>query len=265
MSHMGKYVSRDKASWVVKPDVLKQQFSEAQPFEHIVIDNLFIPDALEEIVSKFPDPKEFKWWAYSNPLEKKLAFNDLTQLDPCFRSFFDFMNGPFVDFLKKLTGLDNLIPDPGLNGGGLHQIMPGGKLDVHEDYNIHRGLKAFRKVNAIVYLNKDWKDEYEGHLQIWNGDMTKLEKTVLPIFNRLVVFRTDQGSNHGHPTPLACPEGMSRKSLAVYYYTPATEEELESTPYRSTVFKKLPGSVEPPELEEFRRVRSQGRVENKTT
>ncbi len=264
MSHFNNFIRRDKAQFVLgKVDVAKQQFKDSKPFEHIVIDDIFIPGVLEEIVSQFPDPAEFKWWVYSNPLEKKLAFNDLTKLPPCFQSYFDFMNGPFVEFLKKLTGLDDLVADPGLNGGGLHQIMPGGKLDVHEDYNIHRGLKMLRKLNVILYLNKEWKDEYEGHLQIWNADMTKLEKTVLPAFNRLVVFRTDQTSNHGHPVPLACPEGMSRKSLATYYYTPA--EDIDSIPYRSTVFKKLPGSVEPPELEEFRRVRSQGRVENKTT
>ncbi len=263
MSHFNNYIQRRKAMHVINAAPLKQLFVGAKPFDHVVIDDLFIPEVLEELASKFPDPKEFKWWVYSNPLEKKLAFNDLTQLDPCFKSYFDFMNGDFLEFLKKMTGLEDLIPDPGLNGGGLHQIMPGGKLDVHEDYNIHRGLKAFRKLNAIVYLNKDWKDEYEGHLQIYDADMTKLEKTIAPIFNRLVIFRTDQGSNHGHPTPLACPEGMSRKSLATYYYTPC--EDITAVPYRSTVFKKLPGAVEDPELEEFRRVRSQGRVENKTT
>lgn len=266
MRNASEFIQRQKFHFVGDDKFiteLQKKFLEADPFQHIVIDDLFVPQFLDNLVDKFPNAQELKWWVYNNPLEKKLAFNDLNQLDPCFRKFFDFMNGNFMSFLTKLTGLNEIIPDPALNGGGLHQIMPGGKLDVHEDYNIHRSLKALRKLNVILYLNKDWKDEYEGHLQLWNKDMTKLTQVVAPTYNRLVIFRTDLSSNHGHPIPLACPENMSRKSLATYYYV--NDPDIDSIPYRSTQFKKLPDTPNDPELDEFRKTRSQGRVENKTT
>lgn len=248
----------------IEQESCRKSFSSAEPFHNIAIDGMFHDDIIDELSSSFPDPSQKKWWVYNNALEKKLAFNDLTQLPGCFSKFFEFMNSPvFVTFLEKLTGLKGLVPDPSLNGGGLHQILPGGKLDVHEDYNIHRDLKAFRKVNAILYLNKEWDESYGGYLEFWNKEMTKCVQKFLPLANRLVIFRTDQTSNHGHPVPLASPDGTNRKSLATYYYLPTPE--VATTPYKSTQFKRSPGLDEDPSVDELRKKRSQGRVEDKTT
>ena len=41
----------------------------------------------------------------------------------------------------------------------------------------------------------------------------------IPILNNAVIFRTDCESNHGFPDPIKCPNNVSRKSLALYYYT----------------------------------------------
>jgi len=239
------------------------QFNSASPFPHVVIDNAIDSMALRTLVSKYPSVSEKKWWVYDNALERKYAFNDLTQLDNEFSTFFAEVNSPeFVAQLGRIAGLDNLVPDNALQGGGLHQIVRGGKLDVHEDFNVHHALKAFRKLNMIVYLNEGWDASWGGDLQLWNADMTKCEKSVLPMFNRLVLFRTDMKSNHGHPDPLACPENMTRQSLATYYYVPMTDEEYVST---STQFKKRPLDPSDPELDELRAKRNKGRLANKTT
>lgn len=262
-----RFVKRDKLDLFVNESYIsevRESFASAEPFDNVVLDDLFDDRLLDELISNFPNCDEKKWWVYGNPLEKKLALNDLSQLDPIFLTFFDFVNSlTFVSFLQKLTGVEDLIPDSNLNGGGLHQIMPGGKLDIHEDYNIHRELRALRKVNAILYLNENWRDEWGGHLELWDKDMTRCVKKISPIRNRLVVFRTDQTSNHGHPHPLTCPEGVSRKSLASYYY--AKVQNIDSIPYRSTFFKRLPGTEEDPSLDELRKKRVAGRVEDKTT
>jgi len=240
-----------------------EAFNSAQPFPHVVFDNLLDGDVLSTLVHKYPSVEEKKWWQYDNPLERKFAFNDLSQLDVGFREFFDEANSPeVIAQLARLTGIKDLIPDHTLNGGGLHQIKPGGKLDVHEDYNIHRPMKAFRKVNMIVYVNENWDDSYGGELQLWNADMTCCMKKVSPVFNRVVIFRTDTKSNHGHPDPLTCPEGMTRKSLATYYYIPMTNEEIE---YTSTQFKKRPEDPDSDELNELRVKRNKGRVADKST
>ncbi len=221
---------------------------------------------LRGLALKYPSVEEKKWWQYDNPLERKFAFNDLSQLDVAFRQFFDEANSPeLVGQLGRLAGLENLVPDPTLNGGGLHQIKPGGKLDVHEDYNVHRPMKAYRKLNMITYVNQNWEESYGGELEIWDEAMTKCVKRVLPVFNRTVIFRTDMKSNHGHPTPLTCPEGMTRKSLATYFYVPMTAEEWDAHEYMSTQFKKRPEDADDPEINALRVKRNKGRVADKIT
>jgi hypothetical protein len=85
-------------------------------------------------------------------------------------------------------------------------------------------------------LNKDWKEEFGGHLELWNRDVRQCEAKILPLFNRLVVFGTTDFTFHGHPNPLQCPEGMTRKSLALYYFTNGRPAD-EMTGEHSTLFK----------------------------
>lgn len=237
---------------------LAASFQHASPFPHVVLDGLFEPTALRTLAERFPRAEDVTWWQYDNPLEKKRAFNDLSKLDPSFRRFFDELNSSeFVSQLSKLSGIDGLVADPSLLGGGLHQILPGGKLDVHEDFNVHRELKALRKLNLIVYLNEEWDESYGGHLELWDRDVTCCERKVLPTFNRSVVFRTDCDSNHGHPEPLTCPSDRARNSLALYFYLPADVSSIE---YLSTRYKSRPQDPRDPTLDELRARRSKGRL-----
>jgi Rps23 Pro-64 3,4-dihydroxylase Tpa1-like proline 4-hydroxylase len=119
--------------------------------------------------------------------------------------------------------------------GGLHQIERGGFLDVHIDFNVHPKLRLDRRLNMLIYLNHDWPEEYGGHLELWSRDMTSCEKRILPLFNRTVIFSTTDGSFHGHPRPLSCPEGRTRKSVSLYYYTSGRPEE-ERSPAHDTIF-----------------------------
>jgi hypothetical protein len=97
--------------------------------------------------------------------------------------------------------------------------LPGGLLKVHADFNIHHRTNLDRRLNVIVYLNKDWKEEYGGFFELWNENMSEAVVRLLPLFNRMAIFSTTSTSYHGHPDPLTCPEDRSRKSLALYYYT----------------------------------------------
>ena len=146
-------------------------------------------------------------------------------------------SAPVLRFLQELTGIVGLIPDPWYGGAGPHQIEPGGFLKVHVDFNLHPLLELDRRLNLLVYLNKDWREEYGGHLELWNRDVSRCEKKVLPVFNRTVVFSTTDFSFHGHPEPLACPEGRTRKSVSFYYYSNGRPEEERSAPH-DTIFRK---------------------------
>src|SRR5918995_6168013 len=213
------------------PRSLHEQYASADPFPHIVIDGLFDDADLERVLADFPRPEEMRWMRFESPLEKKLGFyHEDSVLAPAVRAFLDAMNGfEMLLFLEGLTGIDGLIPDPYFGGGGLHQIEPGGFLKVHADFNVHPKLKLDRRLNVLIYLNKDWQESYGGSLELWDREMNHAVVSILPIFNRFVVFATTDYSYHGHPEPLACPPGRMRRSLALYYYTNGRPESERST------------------------------------
>lgn len=216
-------------------------YLEARPFPHIVIDNFLPEKALSEVVDEFPSPEEARWGGFNNPAEKKLALNDAAQIGPLTQVLLNALNSSsFITFLENLTGIEGLIPDPHLWGGGLHQIQRGGYLKVHADFNWYSKLRLDRRLNLLIYLNRDWKEEYGGHLELWNREMTKCEKKISPIFNRCVLFSTTDVSYHGHPDPLMCPEQRTRKSLALYYYTNGRPAG-EASPVHTTLFQRRPG------------------------
>jgi len=218
------------------PGALAKQYRTAAPFPHIVLDGLFDDSLLSDVVRDFPAPAQMKWLSFDNRHEKKLAwYHELGTLADTVRALLDKLNGfETLLWLEALTGIEGLIPDPYYGGGGVHQIEPGGFLKVHTDFNLHPKLKIYRRLNLLVYLNREWKDVYGGHLELWNADRSHCEQRILPLFNRTVVFSTSPISYHGHPQPLRSPDGMTRKSLSLYYYTALPVAE-DTTPH-DTIF-----------------------------
>ena len=220
------------------PATLREQYVNARPFPHIVLDNLFPNEILEEVLADFPRPDEIAWRKFDNNTEKKLGYWHENALRPRIQLFLYEMNSaPLLQFLEALTGIEGLVSDPYYGGAGPHQIEPGGFLKVHVDFNWHPLLKLDRRLNMLVYLNKDWEEEYGGHLELWNRDVSRCEQKVLPVFNRTVVFSTTDFSYHGHPNPLACPEGRTRKSVSFYYYSNGRPDEERSAPH-DTIFRE---------------------------
>ena len=215
-----------------------EAYVNATPFPHIVFDNFFSEEILGRVCEEFPKPGEVNWTLRYHDNSKKLEFNSETQLGEfAWRLITQLNSSTFITFLEKLTGINGLIPDPHLWGGGLHQIERGGYLNVHADFNWHEKLKLDRRLNLLLYLNKDWKEEYGGCLELWDRNMSRCEKKLLPLFNRCVIFNTTDYSYHGHPIPLTCPEGLTRKSLALYYYSNGRPAEEISKPH-STLYQR---------------------------
>jgi hypothetical protein len=191
-------------------------------------------------LEEFPKPVDIKWHNYDRQTEKKLASYDERTFGKNTRSlFYQFNSKPFLEFLSTLTGIPNLISDPYLRGGGLHQIKRGGFLKIHVDFNKHDHLDLDRRLNVLLYLNTNWKEEYGGHLELWDKDMKQCGSKILPVFNRCAIFSTTSFSFHGHPELLQCPEGMTRKSMALYYYTQGRPSN-EVVGIHPTVFKERP-------------------------
>lgn len=211
-------------------------FRSAEPFQHVAMDDFLPKEVIELLIAEFPAPTDPCWQMHGpgrtswqkDPESAKLANDDETKFGPFTRHFMGQLNSAtFIHFLEELTGQKGIIPDPSYSHCGMHSTGRGGRLMMHTDVNRHpHGCQMHQFVNLIFYLNPDWKDEYGGHLELWNHHRQPVRK-IAPIANRAVLFNTGTRSLHGHPQPLTCPPGRRRNSLAVYYYLrerPATEE-----------------------------------------
>ncbi len=221
-------------------------YVSASPFPHAVWDDFFPADFLDEVVAEFPDRDGIPWKFFQHDNSAKRGCGDESLMGPFTRHLLAQLNGQaFVRFLETLTGIEGLIPDPNLEGGGLHRIDPGGRLEIHADFNRHKHLRLDRRLNFLVFLNKDWREEYGGHLELWDRSMSQCEVRLLPVYNRAVLFSTTDQSFHGHPHPLECPEGRARCSLALYYYANGRPKH-ERSPTHSTLYQRRPGQPRRP-------------------
>jgi len=211
---------------------LHEEFITNEPYNHIIIDNLFNAEIANNIYESLPDYNSDKIDAnYNNPIERKKTIQNWTTFNATIYKVMSYFVGTeFTQYMRILTGQKNLEADYGLHGGGIHMHGNGDYLNVHYDYDIHPKLKKQRKLNIITYFTPDWKEEWNGHLELWSHDVKNNQpkecvKRVLPKFNRSIIFDTTQNSWHGLPIPLNTPAGVLRRSLAVYYVIPTDIKE----------------------------------------
>jgi Rps23 Pro-64 3,4-dihydroxylase Tpa1-like proline 4-hydroxylase len=216
-----KVISDDLSSKISA--VAQSEYFFNEPFKHFHIDN-FLPNELADAcLSNFPSIEDDSWEKTNTPeIEVKMRSN--------WKSEFDIPDGivdairllnsaPILTALSNALDIPKLLPDPYFTGGGLNATVRGGLLDIHVDGNYHDATGLNRRVNAILYLNKNWEPGWGGEFGLYNHNGEELVKEIEPIFNRLVVFDTHDYSFHGLPNPLNFPEGDSRKSIILYYYT----------------------------------------------
>jgi hypothetical protein len=217
----------------------RSAWDAAKPFHFVVIDDFLEKDFAEALLREYP-PADPTWTNITYTHQKKkftLTKGFSASINECFVML---ASKDFLDLISQVTGIDGLLADPELLGGGCHQTVNGGFLDVHIDFNVHSVTRNHRRLNAIFYLNKNWKEEYAGFLELWDMHRKTRIANIAPLFNRLVIFETNEISYHGHPVPLNIPEGVSRKSLAVYYYT-ADKKEEDIAPDHNSVYVQTDG------------------------
>jgi Rps23 Pro-64 3,4-dihydroxylase Tpa1-like proline 4-hydroxylase len=211
------------------------EFAAAAPYPHVVIDD-FLPAATAEAVREEFDRTGDGWKHYNHYNERKLALTDVSLMLPHTRALFDALQSDrFVRIVERLTGIEGLLADPDLDGAGLHRCYSGGFLNLHTDFLSHTKNRHWsRQLNLLLYLNRDWPEAWNGSLELWDAELKSCVRKVAPVFNRCMIFHTCEGSYHGHPAPLACPEGESRRSIALYYFRDEGEtRQLQSTYYRA--------------------------------
>lgn len=216
-----------------------EKYQSGKPYHHICLDDFLPMNIIEKVRADLADMPEAER-SFDAAQERFKSQYNPDRLPEYSRALFHAFNSrPFLLFLEEMTGIPGLIPDPYFVGAGIHKTLTGGHLDIHADFNLHPHMKVERRLNILIYLNPEWKEEYGGSFEIWENDMSKKVASFAPTENRMCCFSTGSDTFHGNPEPVNHPDGLPRQSIALYYYTATWDE---SRVRHSTIFKPRPDS-----------------------
>ena len=224
------------------------------PFPHIIQQNFLPKQIVKKAEKEFINFKNFEntgAYKYGN---LKSHFSIYKKMPTNIKKIISFFySKKFIRLLELKFNLSNIKPDWSLWGGGMHSSKTGGNLKIHSDFIFLRKKNTRRVLNLLLYLNSNWKDKWKGDIELWDKKMKKKVKSLSPSLNNVLIFRTDKESNHGFPDSIKCPKNITRKSIALYYYT----EENNILPIKvkmrknyTTQWKKRPGTNDPEFMED---------------
>lgn len=219
------------ARLLAEKDALRDRFLAGKPYPHLVLDNFFDPEVLDRVAAEFPERGGRDWLSYDTANEIKQTSRGLVDL-PAFSQTFlwQMCAPPMMRVLREITGQADLCVDPLFHGGGMHESFRGGWLNMHADWTQHPVLPLTRRLNMIVYLNRDWDAAWGGALELRGTEDAGAVAKVEPIFNRAVIFPTTAETLHGFPDPMTCPADRSRKSVSLFYWSPDPEAIKQGAP-----------------------------------
>jgi hypothetical protein len=235
-----------------KSSVYRQDFETAQPFKHLVIDNFLVGEQAQILLENFPSFNPQKAISELGKVGGKAVNEDLIGLGGVYQQFGRYVQAQeFLELISQLTGIDNLIPDPSFYGGGTHENLQGQELDPHIDFNLDERHWYHRRLNLLIYLNPQWQADWGGNLELHSNPRQPEEnkiKSFVPIFNRCLIFETNEHSWHGF-SQINLPENqrhLSRKSLSIYLYTKERPGQ-ELSPSHTTFYipRPLPETIQP--------------------
>ncbi len=212
-------------SEVINPDYLnnaselRQQFDTAKPCRYLALADFLNPDLADRLHANFPsiDTLNVKRKSLNEDKSEDYHFE---RWDPAFSTLRNVVKSQaFCDWMVAVTGIEDLRTTTDSLGSGVHQGKNGSYVDVHVDVNMNPKAGLWRRINLLIYLNKNWQPEYGGDLELWDKEMTSCEAKVPCSHNMAVIFYTDDNSPHGY-SKINVPEGETRKSFYTYFYTP---------------------------------------------
>jgi hypothetical protein len=228
----------------------REAFQRAKPFRHVMIEQFLEPDAAEALLRDFPRFDERKAINEHGEVGRKAVVETVTGVSAFYARFYDYINSrSFLESMSNLTGIPDLIADPTLFGGGTHENLEGQGLNVHVDFNVDERRMLHRRINLLIYLNKEWKPEWGGAIELhsnpWYPEANDV-KAFPPLFNHGLIFETNEYSWHGFQR-IALPDDrkhLSRKSFSIYLYTKDRPAEEIVAPHTTFyVPEPLPDSV----------------------
>ena len=246
--------------WVNNVNKLKNQFTNAEPFENIIIPNFLDKDYAELLYKQFPESCE-NWHKYENPLEVKYAFDNIHQLPDELKNLFYYLSSKqMTQVFSLLTDIETLEYDPFLHGSGLHAHPKHGRLNLHLDYEKHPHSGKERRINVILYLSKDWNSSWNGATELWDKNLEKCVVSSPVVFNTAIIFKTNDISYHGLPNKITCPENMLRKSFAYYYVSSLNSKKKEEEYRKKATYVSRPQDKHDARIEKLFKIRSLRRI-----
>lgn len=230
INSLDKNIILDKfGDWINNIDSLKSDFLNALPFEHVVIDNFLNESYANTLYDLYPE-KFDNWYKYENPIEVKFTYDNIDKLDDEMKKYFYYLSSDtLIEIFRKITDIHNLTYDEYLHGAGLHCHPRYGKLNIHLDYEKHPFSGKERRLNIIYFLSKGWDKIWNGQNELWDKEAKECVKKTDVVFNRAIIFKTNDISWHGLSETILCPENQYRKSLAFYYLSPLISVKNENT------------------------------------
>jgi len=239
------------------------------PYNYVIINNFLDNNYYNSLISSLPNDTDENFWKYYNPIEVKYVLDKRDKMSKEINDLIDDLSSDmFVNKLKSIFDIDDISADNTMHGSGIHYHPRNGRLNMHLDYEKHPILEnKQRRLNIIFYLNQEWEKEWNGATELWNADMSKCIHKCYPSKNKAIIFETSEMSWHGVPDIIKCPEGMYRKTLALYYIS-----SLKSNPeknklgadedgYRKkAIFVKRPFDKYDERMEKLYRIRPYRRI-----
>jgi hypothetical protein len=226
-------------------DRYRNTFVHADPFKYVTIENFFESSFAEQLLTDFPSFNPRLAVNEYGDIGGKAVNTKIREISPVYQRLYATISSrPFLEFMSRLSGIPDLLIDPKLFGGGTHDNQHGQELDPHVDFNYDESEQLHRRLNLIVYLNQEWKTEWGGAIEIHSNPRRPQENRIQsfdPLFNRAVMFETNEYSWHGFPKIDLPPDKrhLSRKSISIYLYTKDRPAE-EIAPTHATFYVQRP-------------------------
>jgi Rps23 Pro-64 3,4-dihydroxylase Tpa1-like proline 4-hydroxylase len=188
-------------------DALRAQYRSAKPFPHLVLDDLFADDLLDALLPEIGGMQRDQWNSIEQDArERTLRMRSALAIGPAGERLLNIVHSAaFLYLLSEITGIAALLPDPYLQGGGYAVMRRGDYFHVHSDRSTAYDTGLTRRLAMIVFLNKAWKPEYKGQLELWDHDAKKCDVFIEPSFNKTALFEVAFPNYHGVPVPLHVP------------------------------------------------------------
>lgn len=203
------------------------------PFKHGLSKGFLDRELANNINAEFPSWDDDIWdkrgKVFKSEYGYKKELTDRYFLSSSIRSFFSMVESEkFINTISNSFGLKGLFIDQTLYGGGLNIYPPGSYLSPHVDYNYDNNLKAYRVVNLIFYVNKDWSKKKGGCLEIY-AKRNGRKKIISPELNTCIIFAQNKNTIHGVTTT----KDFYRKSISIWYYSRTIAPNIGAEPHKT--------------------------------